>query len=249
MTSASGSARKRPPHEPVRIIEHRNAGYKHRPGGWPPRGRAVRGARDTSWREDCRPYRTTVSTVGPDGGLHGRTRRCGGRRCAFLLLVTARPARADAPGENEESAQLVRQAIALIVNTPGDMAGIEDKIADARNAARQLGVDLDLLAQAQGAFTIGDMHQVRVLLERSIGAQPHRGNTDPLPIGQTRGQPGMAMATGAETGTDVVADGVPADRYVSGGDLIVVAALVAVAVLGVWLAVRFRPTRLYEARA
>lgn len=69
---------------------------------------------------------------------------------SFLLamLVAAGPAAADEPGESDESAQLVREAIALIVNTPGDMEGIEEKIVDALEAPKQQGVDLDLVEEA-----------------------------------------------------------------------------------------------------
>src|SRR6266545_2677869 len=91
----------------------------------------------------------------------------------FAVLTVASPAAADEPGESDESAQLVREAIALIVNTPGEMDGIEDKIVDAQEAPNQDDVDLDLVADAEEAFEAGDMHEVRSLLERSIGAQPH----------------------------------------------------------------------------
>ena len=159
----------------------------------------------------------------------------------LAVFALAGPAAADEPGESDESAQLVREAIALIVNTPGDMEGIEDKIVDAQEAPNQEGVDLGLVAEAEEAFEREDMHEVRALLERSIGAQPHRGDQDPLPIGETRGSPGMPMATGAETGIDVVTDELAPDRDRSSSDAIGLPALVLVAAAGVWLAVRFRP--------
>ena len=158
-----------------------------------------------------------------------------------IALILAGPARADEPGESDESAQLVRQAIALIVNTPGDMEGIEDKIVDAQEAPNQEGVDLALVAAAEEAFEREDMHEVRVLLERSIGAQPHAGEQDPLPIGETRGTPGMEMATGAETGIDVVTDELEPDRELSSTDAVALVALAALAAAGGWLALTFRP--------
>jgi hypothetical protein len=166
------------------------------------------------------------------------------------LLALAGPAAADEPGESDESTQLVREAIALIVNTPGDMEGIEDKIVDALEAPNQEGVDLDLVAEAEEAFEREDMHEVRALLERSIGAQPHRGDRDPLPIGETRGSPGMPMASGAQTGTDVAIDELAPDRDLSGNDALGLIALVLLAGAGVWLAARFRsrPPRPEEAR-
>lgn len=157
------------------------------------------------------------------------------------------PAAADTPGESDESAHLVREAIALIVNTPDDMDAVEEKIVDALEAPKQEGVDLDLVAEAAAAFPTDDMHDVRVLLERSIGAQPHRGNMDPLPIRETRGAPGMPMATGAESGTNVAIDPLSADRNLSGVDWLTLAGLIGLAGLGVWLAVRFRPVRLQHA--
>ena len=165
------------------------------------------------------------------------------------VLVAAGPAAADEPGESDESAQLVREAIALIVNTPGDMEGIEEKIVDALEAPKQQGVDLDLVEEAAALFPTDDMHGVRALLERSIGAQPHRGGLDPLPIGETRGTPGMAMATGAETGTDVAIDPLDPDRALSGGDWLALVGLAALSAAGVWLAVRFRPHPHHHAEA
>ena len=159
----------------------------------------------------------------------------------FVALTLAAPAGADEPGESDESAQLVRQAIALIVNTPGDMEGIEDKIVDAQEAPNQEDVDLTLVAEAEEAFEREDMHEVRLLLERSIGAQPHSGEQDPLPIGQARGTPGMEMATGAETGTDVVIDELGPDRELSSTDAFGLAGLAVLGALGMWLALRFRP--------
>lgn len=160
---------------------------------------------------------------------------------AAIALTLAGPAGADEPGESDESAQLVRQAIALIVNTPGDMEGIEEKIVDALEAPKQEGVALDLVEEASALFPTEDMHEVRALLERSIGAQPHRGDQDPLPVGQTRGSPGMEMATGAETGTDVATDALEPDRDLSAADGLGLVALAALAAAGVWLALRFRP--------
>lgn len=157
----------------------------------------------------------------------------------LLLAGTAGRAAADEPGESEESAQLARQAIALIVNTPGDMEGIEDKIVDAQEAPDQDGVDLDLVRRAQESFEEGDMHETRALLERSIGAQPHTGAQEPLPVRETRGRPGMAA--GAETGIDVVGDPLDPDRSRSSGDWLALAVLAALGAAGVALGVRHRP--------
>lgn len=159
----------------------------------------------------------------------------------LAVFTVAGPAAADEPGESDESAQLVREAIALIVNTPGDMEAVEEKVVDALEAPKQEGVDLDLVEEAAALFPTEDMHEVRALLERSIGAQPHRGNQDPLPIGETRGSPGMPMATGAETGTDVAIDPLDPDRDLSSSDALGLATLALLAAAGGWLALRFRP--------
>ena len=159
----------------------------------------------------------------------------------FAVGVTAGPAAADTPGESDESAQLVRQAIALIVNTPAATGRIKEKVDDALQAPKQAGVDLALVKQAAALFPTRNMHQVRALLERSIGAQPHRGDQDPLPPGQTRGTPGMALATGAQTGTDVAVDPLAPDRRLSSADWLGLVALAALAGAGLWLADRFRP--------
>ena len=164
-----------------------------------------------------------------------------------VMLTAAAPVLADEPGESDESAQLVRQGIALIVNTPGDMEGIEDKIVDAQEAPNQDGVDLELVAAAREAFERGAMHQVRALLERSIGARPHVATDDPLPVRETRGAPGMA--TGAETGIDVTGDPLEPDRSRSVGDWVAVAGLALVAGTGVALALRFRPHGVAEPRS
>ena len=173
--------------------------------------------------------------------MHKAILRASALALLVMFVALAGPAGANEPGASDESSQLVREAIALIVNTPGDMEAIEDRIADAQTAPDQEGVDLALVAEAAAALPGGDMHVVRALLERSIGAQPHVGTNDPLPIGQSRGTPGMAMATGAETGTDVVTDPLPPDRDRSGGDWLALAGLAVLAAAGVALAARLRP--------
>jgi hypothetical protein len=160
----------------------------------------------------------------------------------FAVLITGvGPAAADMPGESDESAQLVREAVALIVNTPGDMEGIEERIVDAEKAPKQEGVDLAFVRQAMAALKRENVHRARLLLERSIGAGPHLGNRDPLPIGEMRGSPGRPMAMGAESGTDVAIDALAADRNRTVGDWLALVALVALGASGVWLAARFRP--------
>lgn len=152
------------------------------------------------------------------------------------MLLAAGPAFAHGDGESDKAGDLVRQAIAHIVHDPNNTMAAAEKIDDAKNAADKEGVDMDLVAQAGDALERGDFHQARTLLERSIGARPHLSGDDPLPIGQTR-----PLATGAETGIDVVTDPLAPHRGLTGGDWAAFAGLVALGALGVYLALRFRP--------
>ncbi len=154
-----------------------------------------------------------------------------------VLLLGAFPAFADGGGdESDESGILVRQAIAFIVNEPDNMGAAAEKIDDALAATHKQGVDLDLVAQAGEVLGKGDVHQARALLERSIGARPHNGRSDPAPIGQS-----PSLAVGTETGIDIVTDGLAPYRKVTGGDIYILLGLAALAALGAYLAVRFRP--------
>jgi hypothetical protein len=153
-----------------------------------------------------------------------------------VVLVSTAPVFAQGSGESGKAGDLVRQAIAHIVHDPTNTMAAAEKINDAKNAADTEGVDMDLVAQAGAALERGDVHQARTLLERSIGARPHLSGDDPLPIGQTR-----PLATGAETGINVVTDPLAPHRGMTGGDWAALAGLVAVGALGVYLALRFRP--------
>ncbi len=154
----------------------------------------------------------------------------------MLLSAPAAPAFAHGGNDSDKAGVLVRQAIAYIVNEPGNTAGAADKINDAKDAADKTGVDLNLVAQAGDAFDRGDIHRARTLLERSIGARPHLGGSDPQPIRVT-----PPLATGAETGIDVVTDPLPPHRTLGGGDWVSLSGLIALGALGVYLARRFRP--------
>ncbi len=70
---------------------------------------------------------------------------------------------------------MLRQAIALIVNTPADMGAIAGKIDDALKARDKAGVNLALVQQAKNTLASNDMHRVRRLLEAAIGARVHTG--------------------------------------------------------------------------
>lgn len=158
-----------------------------------------------------------------------------------VLLFGAVPVSAHGDDESDVAGDLVRQAIAVIVNEPGNMDLAADKINDALTAEDTAGVDLKLVAQARDALENDDFHQARALLERSIGARPHIAGSDPQPIREV-----PSLAVGAETGIDVVTDGLAPHRNVTSGDVAALAGLAALAALGVYLAVRFRPRKVAE---
>src|SRR5262245_37545018 len=135
------------------------------------------------------------------GEPEARLRRIG-LRAGVPALITATvvalaPTAAWAHGgdENRSAYDSVRQAIALIVNTPGNHEAIDDKIGDALESDDTDRVNLDLVKQAQAAMDREDDHATRRLLEAAIGARVHTGNADPVPIGEP------APLNGAATGT------------------------------------------------
>lgn len=160
-----------------------------------------------------------------------------------LLFVGARPAAADDPDESTVASELVRQAIALIVNTPDNMEAVQEKVGDALEVENREGVDISLVRQADEALAAGDMHEARTLLERSIGARPHLGATDVAPIGEvTEGH----MARGAEAGDAPILD--PLDTGdIDGGDTVAIVVGVVLALAGVLLGLHWRPSHVEEA--
>ena len=163
-----------------------------------------------------------------------------------------------------KSADLVRQAIALIVNTPGDLDAIRDKVDDAGKAQDTSGVELAMVARARSAFDAGDLHQARALLEQSIGAQPHLdvNATEPAPIRETTpttaetsdgpmGMPNepvpaaspMTMATGDEPGAALIAEPLGTRPHLDGEDWALLAGSITLGMAGVWLGLRYRPHR------
>jgi hypothetical protein len=154
---------------------------------------------------------------------------------AAMLALTPANAWAYGAGDSDKSLVLVRQAIALIVNTPANMAAITDKINDALKAKDKSNVNLSLVQQAKDTLDSNDMHQVRRLLEAAIGARPHTGRADPVPIGNA------PPLVGEDTGTGVVADPVPGRGPLSGGDWVLLALALAIGVAGVAASLRLRP--------
>lgn len=144
------------------------------------------------------------------------SRRSASRVAAGLAIVAAvlagaAPARANEADGSTRAADLVRQAIAIVVNKPGGLAGARERIADTREAKDRSGVDVSLLEQADGALAAGDVHQGRALLEQAIGARPHTGGAEPAPIRRTTADPeAETTAIGQAGNTPSPSEGRPA---------------------------------------
>lgn len=186
----------------------------------------------------------------------------GGLLLGAVLLLGVLPARAHEGEESTKAADLVRQAIALVVNEPDKLPSAREKVADARRSEDRSGVDAALLDRADAALAAGDPHQGRALLEQAIGARPHIGTAAVAPIRQTteaapevtaksgdgngtEAMPAtpMPMAGGAEAGTDIVTDPLDVRPRLDGGDWALLFGSLAVGLAGVYLGLRFRPRR------
>lgn len=162
---------------------------------------------------------------------------------AVVSMVAVGPvwAHGDEDEEGTEAFQFVRQAIALVVNTPDDHDAIADKIADALDAADDHGVDLALVGDAQAALETEDLHQTRTLLESSIGARPHLVADDPGAAGDHLDGAVDDLAPADEVAAPAILDPLDTRRDLSSGDWVIVAAALAAIGLGTTAAVRLRP--------
>jgi len=162
-------------------------------------------------------------------------------------LIAAPIAGAHGEGESDESLVLVRQAIALLVNKPGDLMAVKDKMNDGLEARHQEGVNLAMVRQAMDMMpgeqlgsdmmmSSGDMMQVRTLLEKSIGARPIVGGEDPVQIGDV-----PPPLTGEDTGTLVVLDPLPGRHGLTAVAWIAIVAAGLVVTVGAALSLRLRP--------
>ena len=168
-----------------------------------------------------------------------RIRLCAGVPALITAAVVALvPTAAWAHGgdENTSADDSVRQAIALIVNSPGNHEAIDDKIGDALESDDTDRVNLDLVKQAQAAMDREDEHATRRLLEAAIGARVHTGNADPVPIGEP------APLTGAATGTVAAVDAMPGRYGLTAAAWTTLAVSLLVAAVGVALAYQLRPS-------
>ena len=188
------------------------------------------------------PY-TTAGRGGPP-----RASFVGARLAAAFaasLLSLAVPAVAYAHGDEEEvpARDSVLQAIAYVVNTPDDMDMITDKLNDAKDSPDKQGVDIAYVDQAMQALDTGDMPQVRLLLEESIGARADLSGTDVRHVLQVPpGTSTVDLATGEQTGTQIVTDELSGRGSWTGTDSALIGIAVAVTAAGALLSWRFRPT-------
>ena len=161
----------------------------------------------------------------------------GGRRhwttlvlaCVLALgsVLSASPARADAPGETTEGYLLVQQALGHLAHDKTS-SGVElsmEKIADVLKTQDNAGVNIAEVQQAKAALEAGQVVQGQALLQRSI----------------TEAMSKLAPATGEETGTKVVADPLPGRGALGGTGLLFLAGSVLLLLLGGGLAYRFKP--------
>ncbi|MGB3829386.1 MAG: hypothetical protein WA962_11480 [Ornithinimicrobium sp.] len=189
----------------------------------------------------------------------------------LLVFMTLGVGSAGAHGgeDTDEASVLVRQAIALIVSSPEEPGEVQERVQAAAQAADVSGVDVALVEEADAALTSGDdVAQVRALLERSIGAGPVGGATDPTTQNEpaTRGDDATAteptaaeegtddssmadVATGADPGSTVLTDSLETRPELGVADWLLIAGSILVGLVGVWVALRFRPARSNEATA
>ena len=161
---------------------------------------------------------------------------------SLMSLSLAAPAFAH-EGEGEVPARdSVLQAIAYVVNTPDDMDVITDKLNDAKDSADQEGVDMADVDKAMQALDQGDMAQVRLLLEESVGAKADLSGLDVRHILQVSpGSSTVSLATGEQTGTLIVSDELPGRGSLTGTDAALIAGAAALAIGGLFLGWRSRP--------
>ena len=161
--------------------------------------------------------------------VHGHVRlRIAAVALAVVAAITS-PAAAWAHGEGEtdEGYLLVQQALAHLAHdttTEGIDLAME-KVQDTLDTDHQEGVDVAMVKQGMKALEAGDAATARTLLQRSI-----KEATGALPA-----------ATGDETGTTVVSPELPGRSGMHGEDWLFLALSVGVGLLGLWLAIRYRP--------
>jgi len=149
--------------------------------------------------------------------------------CVLTLSVAlfAAPAWAHDEGEPREGYLLVQQALGHLAHdtTMDGIMGAIEKVDDALGAEDLEGVDVAEVQQARAALEAGRPDQAKALLQHSISAAVSH----------------LEPATGDETGTAVVLEPLPGRGDLTGADWGVLAASLALVLLGGGLARRFGP--------
>jgi hypothetical protein len=148
---------------------------------------------------------------------------------ALTLASVAWPGTAHAHGDDEatEGYVLVQQALAHLAHDTS-AEGIDlamEKVNDALETDDQEGVDVAELQRGMDALQAGDVGRARAMLEHSIAAA----------------LAGRPLATGYETGTGLVPWELAGRGALGIGDGLLLGLSVALAAVGAWLSVRFRP--------
>lgn len=168
---------------------------------------------------------------------------------ASLVLVFGPVTAAQAHGdESEVSSVLVLQSISIIVNE-GTADAAAEKLDDALKAPEKEGTDLVKVKEAleilegaaPGAAGAPDLARARAILVGAITVRPATGYGK-MPEPGMVGTDVSPFASGAETGTAVVLDGLKPARGISdGGDAALLGLAIVALILGVYLSYRWRP--------
>lgn len=158
------------------------------------------------------------------------SRRWGTVVVGLLLVgvVSTGPAWAHGGGDGApEGYVLVQQALGHLAQDPGPkgVAAAEAKIGEALGGPDQDGVDVALVGQAQAELTAGEVVVAQQTLQLSIAEA----------VGQ------LEPASGEETGTTVVGEPLPGRGSLTGTDWTFGAVSLVLLVVGVGLALWFRP--------
>ena len=150
---------------------------------------------------------------------------------ATLMLLTSfmtvAPAVAHGEGETNQGYLLVQQALGHLAHDTGAV-GIElamEKVQDALDTNSQRGVDVVEVRRGMEALKGGHVSAARSLLQDSI----------------KEALADLPPATGNQTGTKVLLPELPGRSALHGQDWVFLIASVLAGLLGVWLALRFRP--------
>lgn len=143
------------------------------------------------------------------------------------MLAVASPASAHGGDESKEGYLLVQQALGHLAHDTS-MSGIDlamEKVDDALAAEDQDGVAVAEVKQAKVALDAGRVGSARVLLQGSI----------------KQALAELGPATGEQTGTTVVSPALAGRGDLTGRDWGFLAGSLVLVLVGIWLAVRFRP--------